>query len=65
MSEGRCVEMPRPFTSCSYSPECVEGKFCELRLYDVLGSSPVKSSPMVGSMVLELRPNLHTPRGAA
>jgi hypothetical protein len=22
-----------------YSPECVEGKFCELRHYGVLGSS--------------------------
>ena len=27
-----------PFSSCLYSSECVEGKFCELPLYGVLGS---------------------------
>jgi hypothetical protein len=26
-------------TSCPYSPECVEGEFCELPLYGVLGNS--------------------------
>ena len=35
----RCSTSP---SSRSYSPECVEGKFCEveLPLYGVLGSSP-------------------------
>src|ERR687898_3327615 len=32
-------------TSCeAYSPECVEGEFCELRLYGVLRSSLAESS---------------------
>src|SRR5215217_8517004 len=31
------TSIPGPFF-CPYSPECVEEKFCELRLYGVLGS---------------------------
>jgi hypothetical protein len=30
-----------------YSPECVEGAFCELRPYGVLGSPPLNSSPIL------------------
>src|SRR5215204_7001132 len=39
----------------SYSPECVEVEFCELRLYGVLGSSRVCSAP------LALFVSLHAP----
>jgi len=30
---------------CLYSPECVEGEFCEVRRYGVLRSSPLASNP--------------------
>src|SRR5215218_9494753 len=38
-----CGAWPFP-SSCPYSPECVEGTFCELRLYLILRSSLVRSS---------------------
>jgi len=57
--------MPRPFSFCPYSPECVKGKFCEVRhdgFYEVreltilgsswtrkVGSLAVQPSPPVGS----------------
>jgi hypothetical protein len=39
---------PSPF---SHSPECVEGGFCELRMYGVLRSSCIISPR--GNMILE------------
>src|ERR687895_2997931 len=36
ISKGRTLEKPGP---ALYSPECVEGKFCELHVNGVLGSS--------------------------
>ena len=30
-----CVREPRPFSSCPYSPECVEEKFCELHMLKI------------------------------
>jgi hypothetical protein len=29
---------------CLYSPKCVEGEFCELRLLGILGTSALRSS---------------------
>src|SRR4028119_182156 len=34
-----------PPSSCLYSPECVEGKFSEVRLYRILGSSCLLATP--------------------
>jgi hypothetical protein len=31
-----------PDLTLAYSPKCVEGEFCELRLYGILGSSSKK-----------------------
>ena len=36
-------DLPPAPSACPYSPECVEGKFAELRLYEVLGSSGTKA----------------------
>src|SRR5215204_7643576 len=43
----------------SYSPECVEVEFCELRLYGVLGSSRVLRLAQVASRVVGVAPMLH------
>jgi hypothetical protein len=38
--------------SWRYSPECVEGAFCELRLAGVLRSSPAMCSPKFGTFLV-------------
>jgi hypothetical protein len=62
-----CIKALRLATSQLPENSCPIGPGpTELSLNGVLGSSPVRSSLTFGSMVLEkLRPNLHTPRGAA
>ena len=37
VAEGRCVATPA-LSPCPYSPECVEGEFCELRRLGILRS---------------------------
>ncbi len=44
MCESRwAVRSPGSSSYCSYSPKCLEGDLCELRLYGVLGSCPYNS----------------------
>jgi hypothetical protein len=46
--EGARSRRTRPSFFCPYSPECVEEKFCEVRIHGVLGSSLLGMLQAVG-----------------
>src|SRR5215204_222128 len=52
-----CLE-PTVYPRSFYSPECVEGEFCELRLYGLLRSSGTLGLAQEGGRIISVAPVL-------